>query len=476
MSEREEECVCAADCCTASIACNRLGVFSLRCYVVYDILHHPLFSCAAPLVSYFAMAQRIFSVYNCVTEGGVRYLSAAPYISCDSAEYRGMLACSVLATVAVLLGVPLFFVYKHLRHSHRNSHSRSREGEGEAVALGLELGFLWRYTHRKYWWWEAVVITLRKLLLAMALSLPSRKSIFLPIGVILILALAVLLQSAFRPYKKRSDNATELILLCIALPIAYASVLTSTNISGAFTRADSQRLSDAAGYVVVVINFFFFFLLGQRYLLAFARCVRRKWLSLTAPVAGERNDNDDGGDNDGADSDRRRHSGTVSFAKAKTSDLSNGLFAAGGPDVDGRERGERACEPVCATVHHFHSHVHPDARGRGVLSSPDSGDRDGVAVPSAGGEPPLPAHVHVHVHAEAEAEAEPVFGCDASDGPPPLPQSHHRRLSGAPHQLSSQLPSQLPTCTQLEARPSARTISRGGGGGGDANGSGNGKG
>jgi hypothetical protein len=178
---------------------------------------------------YLPTSQRILEIFNCEAHfgGRVHFLVAAPYISCDSATYRAMLAAAVCFLVLYTIGILALFAAA-LRAVQR----RLREGS-EMQEMEELFGFLWLGTDLDrrsllkrdvLLFWELGVSNGRKLVLAALLALLPFESAYFPVSVLGVLMLLVVLYTRFLPYKSAFDNTLEVGLLFVALLLYQGSV------------------------------------------------------------------------------------------------------------------------------------------------------------------------------------------------------------------------------------------------------------
>ena len=170
---------------------------------------------------YMSLVQCALEMFNCEEFGrGLRYVSAVPFLSCDSGEYQAMLVVAILVTSVIGVILPSYFFY--LLWKHRDI---LREGHGERSVGAMRLAFLWVGVRPDYYWWKTTVVVNRRLLLVLAVSLLHRRSIFIPVAVFFILAVSILMHVRHRPYALTVDNRLEYLLLGSALTSYLVHIL-----------------------------------------------------------------------------------------------------------------------------------------------------------------------------------------------------------------------------------------------------------
>lgn len=177
---------------------------------------------------YLPLAQSVLQVFNCESlgddvSGRSPFLSSAPWVSCESAKYRHLLAAAVVALVLWVILAPLLVVRRLV------AAVRGGPSAPGAAAAQDEVGFLLLSVenHQRHWWWEPAVLHGRKLLVASFVALLPFRSAYVPVAVLITLLVCLLLQAWQRPYRSRLDNALEPLLLLGAVVVYLGSILSS---------------------------------------------------------------------------------------------------------------------------------------------------------------------------------------------------------------------------------------------------------
>jgi len=164
------------------------------------------------ILAFFPLASSCLQVLNCVSvEGSVtKYINNAPWISCDDSRYRYIYVAALIHLCVVIPGIPLYFFIAWKR-SHFEHHP--------------EFNFL-HNSRTNQWWW--MFILSRSFVFAVILSLTPYRSIFIPVGVLLVVIVSSLFSVLVSPYQHASDRWLEIILLIEATISFIGGLLQGT--------------------------------------------------------------------------------------------------------------------------------------------------------------------------------------------------------------------------------------------------------
>lgn len=188
--------------CVAVFVVGRLR----RWQSAYDVLIYMVLSML--FITYFSVTLKALAGVSCTLNDG--YLNAYPWIQCDvqsSAEFRVVLALSVVCLLVYTVGVPSLAGYHLFR--------KRTQLEDESVAR--RLGFLFGSYRPSTYWWEYVV-TLRRLLLAVAITIVPFTQQQLSSAIIMtVLVVSIALQHTLSPFATVLENRLEQLSLYVLL-------------------------------------------------------------------------------------------------------------------------------------------------------------------------------------------------------------------------------------------------------------------
>lgn len=153
--------------------------------------------------SYFPIVKQTLSILRpCHNDRDVLYMPNFPWIECTSHTYKTLSALGVVSVVFYLIGFPLLLVYLMVV-SFRKRDIMSPE---DRQKLDAWLGPAYLPYKPKYQHFFEIFMLLRRLLLAIALSMISSSSSLQTFVVWLILMISAIPYLCLEPYNKRSIN------------------------------------------------------------------------------------------------------------------------------------------------------------------------------------------------------------------------------------------------------------------------------
>jgi hypothetical protein len=200
-------------------------------------------------LGYFPLCQTTLSCFNCVEiePAKLTYLSAAPWLDCNSADYRQLHAAALFMLIVFVLGLPLFFVFQGWSSRYRKS-TGLEEGEPRPDRANTSqawwfyvTGFMWNSSRPEKWWWQCTVM-LRQLLLAIILSLSELRSPVTPVLVLIMMTLNLNMVLYNMPNQDRWDNYLEATLMLLALVGYQGSILLTLAGSDGVMGAQTERI------------------------------------------------------------------------------------------------------------------------------------------------------------------------------------------------------------------------------------------
>ena len=167
-------------------------------------------------VLYISLASKSLQGLLCEDVGGVEVMRFAPYIACKSSEYKGIYAASVFSIVIFVAGIPLYFLFA-MYQAHSNS---------EQSTSHTRLAVLFQGVKPSRWYWSFVIL-MRKLALSVLATTVQEHSVFMPFGIIFVLAGSLCSHLLLRPYTHTSDNVLEGFLLFLVLMTYFGTFISS---------------------------------------------------------------------------------------------------------------------------------------------------------------------------------------------------------------------------------------------------------
>ena len=153
--------------------------------------------------SYFPIVKHTLSILRpCHNDRDVLYMPSFPWIACNSHTYKTLLDLGVVSFVFYLVGFPLLLVFLMLV-LFRKRDTMSPEDQEK---LDAWLGPVYLPYKPEYQRFFEIFMLLRRLLLAIALSMISSSPSLQTFVVWLILMVSAILHLRFEPYNKRTIN------------------------------------------------------------------------------------------------------------------------------------------------------------------------------------------------------------------------------------------------------------------------------
>jgi len=152
--------------------------------------------------SYFPIVKQTLSILRpCHDDRNVLYMPNFPWIECTSHTYKTLSALSFVSLVFYLIGFPLLLVYLMVVFFRK----RDIMSPEDRQKLDAWLGPVYLPYKPKYQYFE-IFMLIRRLLLAIALSMISSSSSLQTFVVWLILMVSAILYLCLEPYNKRPIN------------------------------------------------------------------------------------------------------------------------------------------------------------------------------------------------------------------------------------------------------------------------------
>lgn len=200
----------------------------------------------------FPVATTALQLFNCESQEGVHFLSAAPYVAC---EWSGRLLAARALALALLvayvapslvvtwrllsgarhervaaaraadLDVPLLSLAEPAAGQENEGVAHAPCDGGRASTLVDALFFASLRDPCSLWWWPVAYSSGRTLALAMVVGLVNETSPLLPVAVFVVLAASALLHVRFHPWKHAGDNALETLVLVAAMSVYLANIV-----------------------------------------------------------------------------------------------------------------------------------------------------------------------------------------------------------------------------------------------------------
>eukprot|EP01006_Ploeotia_vitrea_P000919 TRINITY_DN103894_c0_g1_i1.p1 TRINITY_DN103894_c0_g1~~TRINITY_DN103894_c0_g1_i1.p1 ORF type:complete len:698 (+),score=277.02 TRINITY_DN103894_c0_g1_i1:76-2094(+) len=186
---------------------------------------------------FMPVSHRIYSAFNCYsyvrsdTQQRLAYLSAAPWLSCSTGKYTGLLVTAVLSLVLLVVPMSMW--------SYRNAHDT------------VEWSFLTSPVRRRFWWWLPVVARLRKTMIAVTVAVLPFDSIAIPLLVFVIVLAFLMAHVTYQPYRSSLANHLETTLAAMTLLI-YLTALVGGNGSTSTYSSSAHAVRQALYFVTLV--------------------------------------------------------------------------------------------------------------------------------------------------------------------------------------------------------------------------------
>ena len=151
------------------------------------------------LFSYFPITAKTFAAVSpCEHRDGLSYMKDTPWLDCHGSSYNWLLALGYLSLVVFVFGVPLF-IFAPLLYRYLNNDGQAISQDTHAWLKPLYQAFKQSY-HRYF----PLVFLLRRLLLAVFLTLVPTNSSYQVLGITLLLVICIIIVLVFRPYEQYS--------------------------------------------------------------------------------------------------------------------------------------------------------------------------------------------------------------------------------------------------------------------------------
>ena len=183
--------------------------------------------------TYFPLVESTISVLTpCQKDGDVSYLRSVPWVECSSETYHVLHSLGWCSLAVYVLGVP-FLIFLPLLFTNRTQIHRTEEQD-----LDSWLGSLYSSYKAPYRWYFEMIVLVRRLFLAFALSFIDSSSPLQTLLVCIILTVAAALQLQLKPYKSANnrfpvENTAEALTLAV-LANSFAALRFATRDSSEF--------------------------------------------------------------------------------------------------------------------------------------------------------------------------------------------------------------------------------------------------
>ena len=149
--------------------------------------------------SYFPIVKQTLSILRpCHSDQDVRYMPNSPWIECTSHVYTKLKALGVVSVVFYVIGFPLIVIFLMIRVFPKRSSMTSEEQKKLDVWLGpVYLSYKLKY--RQYY---EIFMLLRRLVLAIGLSMISSSSTLQTFVVWLVLLTSAIIHLCLQPYNE----------------------------------------------------------------------------------------------------------------------------------------------------------------------------------------------------------------------------------------------------------------------------------
>ena len=153
--------------------------------------------------SYFPVVkQTLFILRPCHSDRDVLYMPSSPWIECTSDTYSTLTALGIVSVVFYVIGFPLIVISLMIRFFPK----RSSMSPVDRMKLDVWLGQVYLPYKPKYQQYFEIFMLLRRLILAIALSMISPSTTLQTFAVWLVLMLAAIIHLCLQPYDKRASN------------------------------------------------------------------------------------------------------------------------------------------------------------------------------------------------------------------------------------------------------------------------------
>ena len=153
--------------------------------------------------SYFPIVKQTLSILRpCHNDRDVLYMPNFPWIECNSHTYKTLSALGGVSVVFYLIGFPLLLIYLMFVFFRKREYMNPEDRQ----KLDAWLGPVYLPYKPKYQHFLEIFMLLRRLLLAIALSMISSSSSLQTFAVWLILMVSAILCLRLEPYNKRPIN------------------------------------------------------------------------------------------------------------------------------------------------------------------------------------------------------------------------------------------------------------------------------
>ena len=197
--------------------------------------------------SYFPIVKQTLSILRpCQNDWNVLYMANSPWIECTSGTYKTLSALGVVSVVFYVIGFPLLLIsMMFLFFRKRNSMSPE-----DREKLDTWLGPVYLPYKPRYQRYFEIVMLLRRLCLAIALSMISSSSTLQTVVVWLILMVFAVIHLCLKPYNDRSHHkfASENFFEPLVLFVLSMSFILSR-----FSTIESS-FTTAFVWVVMIVN------------------------------------------------------------------------------------------------------------------------------------------------------------------------------------------------------------------------------
>eukprot|EP00698_Gefionella_okellyi_P002185 TRINITY_DN1201_c0_g1_i12.p1 TRINITY_DN1201_c0_g1~~TRINITY_DN1201_c0_g1_i12.p1 ORF type:complete len:251 (+),score=53.68 TRINITY_DN1201_c0_g1_i12:680-1432(+) len=227
------------------------------------------------LTTYFDVNVKTFAGLSCtlrdVADPSYRYLNMFPWIACNASvkPFSTILAGSVVMAVFYVIGIPLAIFVRLWRK--RSLH--------DDVHVQRQLGFVYGTYRKEMFWWEAVLL-LRRVLLAVALTVvPFTVNELSVVAIGVLLIVAIILQHWAEPFATKLENRLELAVLFVLLTSFLAVYVTEVSTTSAVSLDWLPVLVVILNVIMMVVLLVVLFLVYLSKIPAFVNWLRlrTKW-------------------------------------------------------------------------------------------------------------------------------------------------------------------------------------------------------
>ncbi|KAJ6251685.1 insulin-like growth factor binding protein [Anaeramoeba flamelloides] len=158
---------------------------------------------------------KVLEMFDCKkTSNGDAYLEAAPEVQCYGETWYKILPYAIAFIIVYIIGIPAFIIWILWFHA-------SRYGED---VFNSRLSLLCGRYEKEYFYWELFVISRKLFIVFCEIYLTDHPLIQIIVCLIVVLV-AILLQSEFTPYNSTTRNMMEFSCLCITQIIFIAGLV-----------------------------------------------------------------------------------------------------------------------------------------------------------------------------------------------------------------------------------------------------------